>query len=457
MTSDAYDTEHTSLLTDLYQLTMLQAYYDQRMFDTAVFEFFIRSLPAERNFLVAAGLQQALQFLQEMQFSVEEIDWLIASGLFREDFLRWLSGFRFTGTVDAMAEGTVFFPDEPIIRVIAPLPQAQLVESRLINILHFQTLIASKAARVRLMSSGKLLVDFGLRRAHEASAGLFSARASYIAGFDGTSTVLAGKRWSIPLYGTMAHSFIQAGDNESEAFEAFSKSHPNATTLLIDTYNTEEAASRLGTLAQRLARQGIFIQAVRLDSGDLTRHSENVRRILDESGLSNVKIFASGNLDEYELHRLQKSKAPIDGFGVGTHMNTSADRAYLDCAYKLQEYAGRARRKRSEGKSTWPGRKQVYRHYDSDGCMEYDQLSLITEPNSGQPLLTRVMVGGRSLQPQPSLTQSRDHARDELSKLPRRLRGLDSATPYPVRVTNSMIRLAAEVDNRLRPTTSGER
>lgn len=453
MRNDKYDTEQSGLLTDLYQLTMLQAYYDQRMFDTAVFELFVRALPDNRNFLMAAGLQQALEFLENIRFSTKEIDWLAGNGLFHSAFLEWLRNFRFTGAVEAMPEGTIFFPDEPIIRIIAPLPQAQLVESRLINILHFQTLIASKAARVRLMARRKLLVDFGLRRAHEASAALFSARSSYIAGFDGTSTVLAGQRWGIPLYGTMAHSFVQAAGSELEAFETFSKSYPGAATLLIDTYDTEQAAQGLAGLAQRLARRGTSIQSVRLDSGNLIVHTGKVRRILDDSGLTHVKIFASGNLDEYELYRLEKNKAPIDGYGVGTHMNTSADSPYLNCAYKLQEYAGIARRKRSEGKSTWPGRKQVYRHYDSKGRMECDLLTLSEELNSGDPLLGCVMTGGHRLHPEPSLEVIREHAREELTKLPPELRGLHSTRAYPVRISNSIIRLAAYVDGRTYSTT----
>lgn len=441
---------NSALLTDLYQLTMLQAYYDRGMTETAVFEFFVRKLPAERNFLVAAGLEQTLDFLEGLRFTAEELDWLEATDRFHGGFVDWLADLRFTGAVEAMPEGTIFFADEPILRVVAPLPEAQLVESRLINLLHFQTLIASKAVRSRLAAPDKLLVDFGLRRAHGAEAGLLSARASYLAGFDGTATVLAGMRWGIPLYGTMAHSFVQARAQENEAFEAFARSQPQATTLLIDTYDTEAAARGLVPLAKRLAREGIRIRGVRLDSGNLGAHARNVRRILDEGGLNDVSIFASGNLDEYRLAKLVAEGAPIDGFGVGTHMNTSADRPYLDCAYKLEEYAGLARRKRSEGKATWPGRKQVYRSYEKDGRMAGDLLTTVDDVHDAEALLAPVMAGGRRLAASPPLAEVRARAMDETERLPQALRAPEQSRPYPVSVAAALERLAAEVDARTR-------
>ena len=390
------------LLTDLYQLTMLQTYHERGMQDTAVFELFVRKMPAGRSFLMAAGLEQALEFLEAAAFTREELDWLAGTGRFDRRFIDWLAHWRFTGDVHAMPEGTLFFPDEPILRITASLPQAQLVETRLINLLQFQVLVASKAARCVLAAPGKLLVDFGLRRAHGAEAGLLSARASRIAGFGGTSNVEAGRRWDIPLYGTMAHSYVQAHEHEVEAFANFARSHPRANTMLIDTYDTEAAAASLIPLAAELAAEGISIQAVRIDSGDLAEHARRVRSILDDGGLRGVKIFASGNLDEYRLRDLVQSGAPIDGFGVGTRMNTSADAPYLDCAYKLQEYGGRARRKRSEGKATWPGRKQVYRSYDANGKLARDTLTLADDVQTGEPLLHPVMKGGkRTSAPQP--------------------------------------------------------
>lgn len=435
-----------ALLTDLYQLTMLQAYHDQGMDGTAVFEFFVRKLPECRNFLMAAGLDQVLEYLETLRFAADELEWLAASGRFRRDFVDSLAELRFDGDVDAMPEGTLFYADEPILRVTAPLSQAQLVETRVINLLQFQTLVASKAARSVLAAEGRLLVDFGLRRAHGAEAGLLSARASYLAGFSGTATVLAGRLWDVPIYGTMAHSFIQAHADEIQAFEHFARSHPGNAVMLIDTYDTEAAAQRLVPLARRLAAEGLAIQAVRLDSGDLAQHARRVRRILDAGGLESVRIFASGNLDEYRLRELIASGAPIDGFGVGTRMNTSADMPYLDCAYKLQEYDGEARRKRSEGKATWPGRKQVFRRYDSAGRIAEDILTTADANAPGEPLLAPVMRGGRRLAAPPSLGAIREYARQQLGTLPEALRSLDPAPPLRAAVAEPLRALAQWVD-----------
>jgi nicotinate phosphoribosyltransferase len=436
------------LLTDLYQLNMLQAYFDHGQTDTAVFEFFVRRLPARRGFLMAAGLEQALDFLENLQFSSEEIDWLRQSHRFTDDFLDYLGRLRFTGDVDAMPEGTIFFADEPIIRVIAPLPEAQLVESRLINILHFQSLIASKAARMVLAAPGKQLVDFGLRRAHGAEAGLLAARASYLAGFAGTATVLAQKDFGIPVFGTMAHSFIQAHDDEAAAFSAFAHSRPDNLVLLIDTYDTEAAARKVVKLAPRLKEAGITVRGVRLDSGDLIVLSKHVRRILNDGGLQDVTIFASGGLDEDDLVRMMDANAPIDGFGVGTSLTTSSDAPALDCAYKLQEYAGIARRKRSAGKVTWPGRKQVWRSFGVDGGMTGDVLALQDDRRqAGEPLLVPVMRHGRRLA-SPTLAEIRQNAAHGLAQLPVSLRSLGDGTRVPVTVAPGLIALAEEVDRR---------
>ena len=366
----------SALLTDLYQLNMIQAYLDHGETKTAVFEFFVRTLPARRGFLVAAGLEQALDYLENLRFSEAEIEWLRSTGRFGKNLLDYLADFRFSGDVHAMPEGTVFFAGEPILRVTAPLPQAQFVESRLINILHFQTLIAAKAARMVLAAPDKVLVDFGLRRAHGAEAGLMAARASYIAGFAGTATVLAGRDFGIPLYGTMAHSFIEAFDDEMAAFAAFAKARPDNLVLLLDTYDTEAAARKVVKLAPKLSAAGIAIRGVRLDSGDLIALSRSVRAILDAGGLAEVTIFASGGLDEDSLAAFARANAPIDGLGVGTSLTTSADVPNIDCVYKMQEYAGLPRRKRSAKKATWPGRKQVWRRYGADGRMAGDRLSL---------------------------------------------------------------------------------
>ncbi|MDF9392382.1 MULTISPECIES: nicotinate phosphoribosyltransferase [Methylococcus] len=438
------------LLTDFYQLTMLQGYHAQRMNGTAVFEFFVRKFPGgaepKRNFLVAAGLEQALDFLEGMRFRPEEIEWLRTTGRFAPDFLDALAELRFTGDVDAMAEGTVCFPGEPILRVTAPLPQAQLAETRLINLLHFQTLIASKAARMTLAAPRKLLIDFGLRRAHGAEAGLLAARAACLAGFAGTSDVLAGRLWGIPLYGTMAHSFVQAHDDELTAFEHFALAQPDNLVLLIDTYDTEAGAEKLIPLAERLAAKGIRIQGVRLDSGDLAEHARRVRNILDRGGLGHVSIFASGSLDEYLLARHTEEAVPIDGYGIGTRMDTSSDAPYLDCAYKLQEYAGIPRRKRSEGKATWPGRKQVYRYYDGEGKLQRDSLTLVDDAQPGEPLLRPVMRNGRRLAASPSLQTLRTRALEQLGRLPEALRRLAPAPAYPVEIAGRLKSLVQVMD-----------
>ena len=437
------------LLTDLYQLNMLQAYLDDGHTGSAVFEFFMRKLPPRRGFLVAAGLEQVLDYLETLRFSAQEIDWLAHTGRFKQNLLEYLAELRFTGDVHAIPEGTVFFADEPLLRITAPLPQAQLIETRLINLLHFQTLVASKAARMLLAAPGKLMVDFGLRRAHGAEAGLFAARASYVAGFAGTATVLAGKLYDIPIYGTMAHSFIQSYDDEMEAFETFARARPENLTLLIDSYDTEAGARKVVALAPRLRALGITIRAVRLDSGDVIALSKSVRRILDDGGLHEVRIFASGGLTEDSIAEFLCAGAPIDGFGMGTSLTTSSDVASLDCVYKLQEYAGLSRRKRSTGKATWPGRKQVWRSYGADGRMAADVLSVEGDEHNGEPLIAPVMKGGRRLAPSPSLAMVRERAARDLARLPDPLRRLDPDASYPVQIGDRLLRLVDEVDIRL--------
>jgi nicotinate phosphoribosyltransferase len=432
----------SGLLTDLYQLNMIQAYLELGQTDVAVFEFFVRKIPAQRRFLLAAGLEQALDYLENLRFSKDELSWLAGTGRFNTKLIDYLASFRFSGDVHAMPEGTVFFADEPILRVTACLPEAQLVETRLINLLHFQSLIASKAAGMAQLAPGKLLVDFGLRRAHGAEAGLFAARASYMAGFSGTATVLAGKAFGIPTYGTMAHSFIQTFDDESKAFESFARARPDNLILLIDTYDTEAAAHKVVALASRLAAQGIKIRGVRIDSGDLVALSKSVRKILDEGGCKDVTIFVSGGVDETTLAAFAESGAPVDGFGIGTSLTTSSDAPALDCAYKLQEYAGLPRRKRSAGKATWPGRKQVWRGYGPDGRMASDILSTHDDEHDGEPLVQLVMQQGRRVRSPLALEDIRSHARRQLDLLPQ-------TSPYAVEVANSLKQLASSVDRRL--------
>jgi len=440
-----------ALLTDLYQLNMMQAYLEGGETKTAVFELFVRKLPAQRGFVIAAGLEQVLDFLENLRFSADEIDWLAKSGRFSKQLIDYLAAFRFTGDVHAMPEGTIFFADEPILRVTAPLPQAQLVETRLMNDLQYQSMVAAKAARMVLAAPGKLLVDFGLRRAHGGEAGLLAARASYIAGFAGTATVLAEKLYGIPIFGTMAHSFIEVHDDESVAFENFARARRENLTLLIDTYDTETAARKVVALAPKLKAAGITVRAVRIDSGDLAALSKKVRRILDDGGLADVNIFVSGGLDEDKLSELIQCGAPIAGYGIGTSLVTSQDAPTLDCAYKLQEYAGLPRRKRSPGKATLPGRKQVWRRFGPNGRMIGDVLALENDRQPGEPLIRQVMQAGRRLAASPTLAEIRARAARDLERLPEGLRRLTPGTSYPVEVADALVRLAAEVDRRLAP------
>jgi nicotinate phosphoribosyltransferase len=436
------------LLTDLYQLAMLQGYREYGLTKTSVFELFVRRLPSRRGFFMAAGLEQALDFLQTLRFDEAALDYLRGTHRFPDEFLDWLANLRFTGDVDAMPEGTIFFPDEPIIRVTASLPEAQLVETRLLNLLHFETVVASKAARMVLAAPGKLLVDFGLRRAHGAEAGLLAARASHIAGFAGTATMLAEQRFGIPLYGTMAHSFVEAHNSEVLAFEHFARARPQGIVLLIDTYDTERAAARVVALAKRLANDGISIRGVRLDSGDLADHAHRVRAILDEGGLRDAIIFASGGLDEDQLALFTRDRVPIDGFGIGTNLTTSSDVPALDCAYKLQEYDGIPRRKLSAGKANWPGRKQVWRRFAKDGTMADDLVAPADEHHDGVPLLVPIMRDGQRIAAPPSLAEIRLRAETALHHLPPPLAALQSMA-YPVVIADGLRRLADDCDRRI--------
>ncbi|MCS6946149.1 MAG: nicotinate phosphoribosyltransferase [Steroidobacteraceae bacterium] len=437
-----------SLLTDLYEFRMVDSYLQLGMCETAVFEFFVRRLPPTRQFLLAAGLEQALDYALGLAWSAQEIAWLQRACRLSDRAAEYLSRFQFSGDIDAMPEGTPFFADEPIVRVTAALPEAQLLESRLMNILHYQTLIASKAARCRLVAADRLLIDFGLRRAHGGEAGLWAARASFIGGFDGTATVAAGRAYGIPVFGTMAHSYVQAHDSETQAFADFLRTSGGPTTLLVDTYDTlrgvERAADAARAEEQRSGERRL--QAIRIDSGDLVQLAQGARAILDARGLRKTQIFCSGSLDEYAIAQALAQSAPIDGFGVGTNLDVSADAPALDCAYKLQEYAGKPRRKRSVAKSTWPGAKQVWRRYGADGRACGDTIALATEELPGEPLLRAVVRNGRRLQPAPDLAAIRSHARAAIERLPPALLSLDNRVPYRIEVSAALQRLADRCD-----------
>jgi nicotinate phosphoribosyltransferase len=438
-----------ALLTDLYQLTMAQAYFVLGMNESAVFELFVRRLPETRRFLLATGLEQALEYIESVRFTADDIAFLATLGKFRADFLDYLAGVRFTGAVHAMPEGSPFFANEPIVRVSAPILEAQLLESRLINIVHFQTMVASKAARCVIAARGKQLIDFGMRRAHEADAALFAARAAYLAGFDATATVAAGRCFGIPLAGTLAHSFIEAYDSEEQAFRSFVSSSPEPTTLLIDTYDSAHALPRVSALARELARGGSEhgIGAIRIDSGDLAAQARAARIALDAQGCREIRIVLSGSLDEQVIERLMMSGVPVDAFGVGTALDVSADAPALDMAYKLQEYAGKPRRKRSPGKATWPGVKQVFRERAASGEFLCDRIARADERPAGEPLLIEVMRNGRRTVPSPTLRAAREHCSTEIGGLPPPLRALAAGVaPYPVSISDTLRAMAADID-----------
>ena len=328
--------ENMGLFTDFYELTMCASYFDNKNFEPATFDLFIRRLPENRSYFLFAGLEEALQYLESVRFTEEHLTYLKKQG-FKEEFLDYLCGFRFTGDVFAVPEGTVVFPNEPLIRVTAPIIEAQLIETFLLNSVNLQTMIATKASRVVHAAKGKSVIEFGLRREHGIDAGMKVARSSYIAGCQGTSNVLAGQAYGIPVFGTMAHSFIMSYPKEIDAFRAFAKTFPNKSTLLIDTYDDISGAEKAAIVAKELEAKGFRLGGVRLDSGDLEKTSKKVRKILDDQGLEYVKIFVSGDLDEYKISELLGGRAKIDSFGVGTKMGTSADRPYLDVIYKLCE------------------------------------------------------------------------------------------------------------------------
>ncbi len=445
-----------ALFTDLYELTMAAVYYRRHMHQPATFSLFVRRLPPERAFLVAAGLEDVLEFLQTFRFSGGSIDRLGSLGRFQKDFLDFLQSLRFSGEVHAVPEGTVLFADEPFLEVTAPMIEAQILETALINFCHCQALIASKAARSVIAARGRPIAEFGLRRTPGTDAGMKSARSAFIAGCDLTSNVLAGTEYGIPLTGTMAHSYVTAFSREADAFEAFAESFPDSSVLLLDSYDTIAAAHKAVAVARRLAERGHRLAGVRLDSGDLVSLSRKVREILDAAGFPGVQIFVSGGLDELAVEELLSSGAPIDAFGIGTRMNVSADAPSLDMVYKLVDYAGRDVLKLSEGKETWVGAKALYRRRGADGRFEGDLLALRDEPvpdGFGDSLLEPVMSGGRLLRPHPALGEIRDRCAAQIAALPEELRQLRTAGRYAVRISDAL-RVRQE---KARKTVSSEK
>ena len=423
-----------ALFIDLYQLTMLQAYFEERMTERAVFSLFVRRLPPNRNFLIACGLDTVLDYLETLRFSQHDLAYLDTLKIFSDRFLARLAEFRFTGDVHAVREGTPIFANEPILEVEAPLPEAQLIETYVMNQVQLQTMLASKAHRVVAAARGRSVIDFGARRMHGKDAALNAARAFWIAGVNATSNVLAGKQFNIPVAGTLAHSYIQAHGDEAAAFRAFAKLYPD-TVLLIDTYDTLAGVEKVIDLSKELG-EDFKVRAVRLDSGDLLDLSLRVRNALDQAGLSRVQVFASGSLDEYEIDALLTSGAPINGFGVGTAMGVSADAPYLDIVYKLTSYAGDGRVKLSANKPVLPGRKQVFRR--SNGNRDIgDTIARAGEDLPGRPLLAPVMRNGERLTPPTDdLAETRRYAAEQIARLPESVRGLPEADPpYPVEIS----------------------
>lgn len=441
----------SALATDQYELTMAASYFAQSMTAPATFDLFVRRLPEARRFLVAAGVDEALDYLANLRFTASDIDYLRGLGSFGEDFLDYLADFRFTGEVWAIPEGEVFFPGEPVMRITAPMIEAQFVETALISIVGHQTAIASKAARVALASGDHEFDDFSARRAHGLEAGVRGARSAYLAGASATSNVLAGKTYGIPLSGTMAHSYVTAFGDEQDAFRTFARDFPTTAVLLIDTYDTVEGAHRAVQVAQELAPQGVKLRGVRIDSGDLGELARRVREVLDQGGLEDVSIIVSGDLDEYRIADLLAGGAPIDSFGVGTQMGVSADAPALSAVYKLAEYDGRPVLKLSTDKQSLPGRKQVWRR-EADGVPVGDVIGLESDQvPDGRPMLERVMVDGARFGAAWSLADARERCARALASLPAGLRSLEiGAAEVPVETSAALDALAERVIENLR-------
>ena len=428
---------NAALLTDLYELTMSSSYHAHGMNAEATFDLFVRETPPERNFLVACGLEEALSFLESLSFDEGAIEYLASQRLFDESFLERLSSLRFTGEVRAVREGEIVFGREPLLSVTAPLIEAQLVETFLLNCVSFQTMIASKAARVHIVCGEHPFVDYSARRDHGADAALKAARAAYVGGASGTSNVLAGRVYGIPISGTMAHSYVMAFEDELEAFRRFCRDYPTRAVLLIDTFDVEEGARKAVRVAQELGPEGVRIRGVRIDSGSLAPLARSVRKILDEGGLDDVLIILSGDLDEFRIKRLLDDDVPADQFGVGTQMGTSGDAPWMGSVYKLVAQGGEPKMKLSTGKATLPGRKQIHRFFDGDR-LDHDVIALEDESIGGRGLLSCVMADGRRLAGPEPLGDVRLRCLEGLAALPDALRSLEPAPRYPVRESEQL-------------------
>ena len=439
----------TGLFTDLYELTMAQAFFRQKMFAPATFSLFVRNYPANRGYLVSAGLEDVLDHLAGFRFSQADLTYLRSTEIFTGDFLDYLEGLRFTGSVRAIPEGRLYFANEPVLEVTGPIIEAQMVETFIINQINLQTLLATKAARCVWAAQGRGMSDFSARRTQGIDAALKMARCSYIGGFQSTSNVLAAQRYGIPPAGTMAHSFISSFPTELPAFRAYADTFPQRTILLLDTYDTIQGAWNAVQVAKELEESGNRLLAVRLDSGDFDSLSRQVRRILDEANLDYVKILASGGLDEYEVDRLVRDDAPIDLFGVGTKAGVSADAPWSDMAYKLVCYDGRPVMKLSPDKVSPPGAKQVFRFQDK-GVWSRDVLGLSDESVTGaEEILVEVMAGGTLSAAKTSLPEIRKRLEADLQRLDPRFKALHRPPLYPVQISPKLQRLTARVQGQL--------
>jgi len=434
--------EDLPLMVDLYELAMAQAYWAEEMADTAVFSLFFRELPEHRNFVLACGQQHLAALIANLRFSDDHIERLRELNRFQPEFLDWLRGFRFSGSLRAVEEGTPLFPQEPILEVVAPIAEAQLLESLVMNYVHLESVLASKAVRLRFAAGDCPVVDFGMRRMHGLDAAHRGVRAYRLAGLSGTSNVLAGLDYGLEVSGTMAHSFVQAYPDEMEAFKVYARLYPG-TTLLVDTYDTRRAVGRIAEWLQQ--EPDVRIGGIRLDSGDLEQEARDCRKILDDAGFSEIKIMASGGLDEYRIAALREAGAPIDGFGVGTAIGAANDAPAIELAYKLTEYAGEPKMKNSSGKTSWPGAKQVFRQFDGEGQASGDVIAGVEEQFDGTPLLKTVMADGELMPGVPaSLDDQVAHAGKSVAALPSALRELGPANHYPVEFSAYLQDLQAE-------------
>jgi nicotinate phosphoribosyltransferase len=448
------------LFTDLYQITMAQAYWESGRTARATFSLSFRKYPLNRGYLVFAGLQDALAYLEGLRFSRDDIEYLRSTGRFKGDFLDHLGRLRFTGSVRAMSEGAIFFVDEPVIEVTGPVMEAQLVETFLLNQINLQSVLATKASRVVHAGAGRTVVDFAARRTHGTDAANKLARVGYLVGFAGTSNVMAGALYGIPTFGTMAHSFVTTFEDEADSFRAYADSFPDASTFLVDTYDTLEGTVKAAQVAREMKARGEALRAIRLDSGNLLDLSRKARAILDDAGLTDVQVFASGGLDEHQVQALVARGAPIDGFGVGTKVGVSADAPWADCAYKLVEYDGRPVLKLSPEKQMLPGPKQVYRYRDEEGMYAGDVIARAGErvPSSEpERLLTEVMKDGKPAACASGLAALRARFASEFDRLPDEFKTLTSPARYRVRVSEDLERLQSKVAHRARERSADAR